>query len=237
MNIIITMGGLGSRFRKAGYTVPKYQIEARGQTLFSWSMLSLQAFWQERFIFLVRAEEQAEAFIRRECQKLGIADVHIVELNRLTQGQAETAMLAEPVWQVKEPMLVYNIDTYVDAGEMRPEKLQGDGCIPCFTAEGTHWSFVRLDELGKVTEVREKERISNHCSLGAYYFSSCTLYAKLYDSFYTKGGALEHGEQYIAPMYNLLLTRGGDVYMQDIAPEHVHVLGTPVELEVFIQSV
>ena len=34
MTIVITMAGLGSRFRKAGYTVPKYQIEVNGHTLF-----------------------------------------------------------------------------------------------------------------------------------------------------------------------------------------------------------
>ena len=27
IDIVITMGGLGSRFRKAGYTVPKYMKE------------------------------------------------------------------------------------------------------------------------------------------------------------------------------------------------------------------
>ena len=36
IDIVITMGGLGSRFRKAGYTVPKYMIEAKGKTLFEW---------------------------------------------------------------------------------------------------------------------------------------------------------------------------------------------------------
>ena len=236
MNIVITMGGLGSRFRKAGYTVPKYQIEAKGRTLFSWSMLSLQAFWQEVFIFLVRAEDKAGDFIRKECRTLGIKNMHIIELSKLTRGQAETAMLAATVWQFDAPILIYNIDTYVDAGEMTPETMQGDGCIPCFTAEGTHWSFVRLDEAGKVTEVREKERISNHCSLGAYYFSSCKLYADLYNNFYGKSENGEHGEQYIAPMYNLLLQKGHEVCMQDISPEHVHVLGTPAELDAFVYS-
>ena len=41
IDVVITMGGLGSRFRKAGYTVPKYMIEAKGKTLFEWSMISL----------------------------------------------------------------------------------------------------------------------------------------------------------------------------------------------------
>ena len=34
MTIVITMAGLGSRFRKAGYQVPKYMIEAHEKTLF-----------------------------------------------------------------------------------------------------------------------------------------------------------------------------------------------------------
>ena len=41
MIVIITMAGLGSRFRKAGYNCPKYMIEAKGKTLFDWSMDSL----------------------------------------------------------------------------------------------------------------------------------------------------------------------------------------------------
>ena len=44
MTILITMAGLGTRFREAGYTVPKYQIEAKGKTLFAWSMESLAGF-------------------------------------------------------------------------------------------------------------------------------------------------------------------------------------------------
>ena len=44
MTIVITMAGLGSRFKKAGYTVPKYMIEAHGKTLFEWSMESLSGF-------------------------------------------------------------------------------------------------------------------------------------------------------------------------------------------------
>ena len=44
MQMIITMAGLGTRFRKAGYDCPKYMIEARGKTLFEWSMDSLLDF-------------------------------------------------------------------------------------------------------------------------------------------------------------------------------------------------
>ena len=38
MDIIITMAGLGSRFRKVGYNCPKYIIVAKGKSIFYWSI-------------------------------------------------------------------------------------------------------------------------------------------------------------------------------------------------------
>lgn len=232
MNIVITMAGLGQRFRAAGYTVPKYQIEVRGKTLFEWSMSSLENFFGEPFIFIVRRADNATDFIKNSCAKLGI-DAKIIELDNLTRGQAETAMKAAQMWRAAEPILIYNIDTYVEPGQLRAELIHGAGFIPCFTAAGTHWSFVKLGNDDKAVEVREKERISNHCSIGAYYFESARLYAELYKNFY---GGESNSEQYIAPIYNLLIKRGGEVYIQDIPAEFVHVLGTPAEVEIFTRG-
>ena len=228
------MGGLGSRFRKVGYTIPKYEIKARGKSLFTWSMLSLQAFFDEKFIFIVRKEDHATDFIRSQCNDLNI-NYEIVYLDKLTKGQAESAVYAQSVWDENDGILVYNIDTYVEPYSMRPDTMKGDGCIPCFHAEGTHWSFVRLDENGRVVEVREKNRISDNCSIGAYYFKTAGLYKKIYDKFYKDTLYMEKGEQYIAPMYNYMIEQGYDIQMLDIPAGKVHVLGTPEEVEVFCQ--
>ena len=230
MNIVITMAGLGLRFREAGYTVPKYQIAVRGKTLFEWSMSSLEDFFGETFTFIVRRADDATDFIEATCGRLGIS-AQIIPLDELTRGQAETAMFASELWNVDEPLLIYNIDTYVEPGQLRLELIRGAGFIPCFEAEGTHWSFVKLDDDGKAVEVREKERISNHCSIGAYCFESARLYAELYASYY--GGDTGRVEQYIAPIYNLLIERGAEVYIQDIPAKFVHVLGTPAEVVTF----
>lgn len=235
MIIMITMAGLGSRFRKAGYTVPKYQIEAHGRTLFEWSMESLAAFRrpEDTYLFVVRAEDCAADFIREKAAALGIGRVQVIEIEEMTDGQATTAMLGEPYWKEEEPLLVYNIDTYVEAGQMRPEQMRGDGFVPCFLGEGDHWSFVRLDETGRAVEVREKQRISENCTLGAYYFSSCGRYAKLYRDHYGEGAPLEKGEKYIAPLYNYLIQEGGEVRISLVGKKSVHVLGTPEELDYF----
>ena len=240
IDIVITMGGLGSRFRKMGYTVPKYMIEAKGKTLFEWSLISLEGYKADvdKYVFIAMKDEKAdvETFIKEQCEKLGIEKYHVIILDYLTDGQATTAMMAEKFWNPDHALLIYNIDTYVEAGEMNSAELHGDGFIPCFQAEGDHWSFVRLDDAGKVVEIKEKQRISNYCTLGAYYFKTCALYKQLYDEYYSQTRELVNGEKYVAPLYDYLLSKKGEIYISDINPERVHVLGTPEELQAFLDE-
>lgn len=238
MNVIITMAGLGSRFRKAGYNCPKYMIEAKGKTLFEWSMDSLIGYNNHvsKYIFVVRKEDQTENFIKEKMKKYGINNVEVIGIDYLTDGQATTCMLAIPYCNEKEPIMVYNIDTYVEPNEMKYEAISGDGHIPCFYAEGDHWSFAKQDENGKVTEVREKVRISDNCTLGAYYFSSARLYKNLYEEYYKDDSKLEKNEKYIAPLYNFMIEKGMSVTISVVDEQKVHVLGTPEELQVFINE-
>lgn len=241
IDIVITMGGLGSRFRKAGYTVPKYMIEAKGRTLFEWSLISLEGYRDraDKYIFIAMKDEtnDVEGFIMDKCRTLGIREPGVILLDYLTDGQATTAMLAAKYWDREHALLIYNIDTYVEAGEMNSGELKGDGFIPCFKAEGDHWSFVRLDDEGRVAEIKEKKRISDHCTLGAYYFKTCGLYEDLYNEYYRDSEReLVNGEKYVAPLYDHLLSKGGEIYISDISPDKVHVLGTPEELKVFLSE-
>lgn len=236
MNIIITMAGLGSRFRKAGYTVPKYMIEVNGKNLFQWSMLSLTDFNKQenvKYIFVVRKDDNSKNFIVNEMDKLGIKDVNIIELEELTDGQATSALFARKYWNEEQEMIVYNIDTYVETGEIKYSDINGDGFIPCFNAEGDHWSFVKLDENGNAIEVREKQRISNNCTIGLYYFKSCKLYEQIYNEYYMDNHNLEKGEKYIAPLYNYMIDKGMKIKISNIPFPKVHVLGTPEEVETF----
>lgn len=243
MEIVITMAGLGTRFRKAGYNVPKYMIEAKGRTLFEWSMESLKGYGDDNtYYFIVRAEDNSADFISKTCDKIGIKRFKVIELDHETDGQATTALLASDCWNKDAELLIYNIDTYVEAYHMNYEEISGDGFIPCFRALGDHWSFVRLDAEGNATEVREKQRISDYCTLGAYYFKSCLLYETLYNEYYEQGKgsvtreAAARAERYVAPLYNYLISKGGIVRISDVDAKYVHVLGTPEELQVFLNE-
>ena len=88
----------------------------------------------------------------------------------------------------------------------------------------------------RLLEIKEKQRISNYCTLGAYYFKTCGLYEDLYNEYYSKTQELVNGEKYVAPLYDYLLSKGGEIYISDIEPARVHVLGTPEELQAFLDE-
>lgn len=236
MNILVTMAGFGSRFRAAGYTVPKYEVEVRGRTLFGWSLHSLQNFIQpgNRFIFICLRESHARPFIASQARELDISDWDMVELEAVTDGQATSALRARPMLAaIDTPMLVYNIDTYVEPQCLLPADFKGDGWIPCFEGPGDAWSFVRIDDTAMVVEVREKQRISPYATIGLYGFSSFALYEETYHRYFADPANLVKGERYIAPVYNRLIDQKREVRMSLVPVTAVHALGTPADVERF----
>ncbi|MBU5637829.1 glycosyltransferase family 2 protein [Geomonas sp. Red69] len=234
--IVITMAGFGRRFLDAGYTVPKYMIQARGLTLFDWSMKGLQSFIDtgSPFVFVVRAEDRAADFIRERAAARGIGTVGVIELAAPTDGQATTARLACGEIDGAAPMAIFNIDTGVQPGLLQPGQAAGYGWIPCFRAPGEGWSFVRCADDGRAVEVREKNRISELATIGFYWFSSAALYARAYDAYYAVAGREERGERYVAPLYNQLIAEAREVTVTEIPFGSVTPLGTPDEVSRFL---
>ena len=240
LNIVITMAGRGSRFYDAGYKVPKYEIIAHDHSLFDWSMLSLRNFVtsDSRIIFVCLEENQSSDFVMRKARNLGLVDVHIVELKELTDGQATSAYLSRELWNAEWPLLIYNIDTYVNPSALRPVDIRcgSDGWVPCFEGLGEHWSFVKLGADGWAVDLAEKQRISDYASIGLYWFSRAGRFVELYDRFFSESENLVRGEKYIAPLYRQLLGEGGKVSLSNLRPSDVHVLGTPAELNRFLNE-
>lgn len=239
--IAITMAGRGSRFVQAGYTVPKYEITVFNRPLFDWSMIGLKAFADQgwRFCFAVLDGTGAPDFIRSRCDRLGIQIDAIEALSGVSSGQAETASILAEQADSDRAFAVFNIDTFVRPGALRPEAIRTGlgGWVPCFPAPGEHWSFARLNAAGQVVELREKQRISDHATIGFYWFSSAALYLDTYQRFFRRADALERGERYIAPMYNQLIEDQLPVEIEQLALADIGMLGTPEDVAAFRSNV
>ncbi|WCL53075.1 glycosyltransferase family 2 protein [Gimibacter soli] len=231
MQIIITMAGFGSRFRDAGYDLPKYRIPVHGVPLFDWSLVSLSRFYPQvsRTVFIVRRADEAGDWILARAKALGVPDPVLVELDAPTKGQADSALLAGPHLKADLPILIYNIDTFTEPAALDPARVRGQGWIPCFPAAGESWSFVKADADGKALEVREKTRISDHATIGLYHFASFRLFEAAVVGTYG-GGATEKGETYVAPVYNWLIEQGHEVFIDDLPFDAVRCLGVPADV-------
>jgi dTDP-glucose pyrophosphorylase len=231
LNIIIAMAGEGSRFKSAGFSMPKHDILVRGRTLFEWSVLSLQNFFSEKFYFVGRKGNWDTARLKDSCQRMGLIQPNFIELADQTKGQADTVNQAlARIEAPNEPLIIYNIDTYVEPEVILPSDIKGDGWIPVFEAQGDRWSFCVVSPQGRVLEVAEKKRISNLATVGLYYFSSGLTFAKCYSN-YTFS---KYPEQFVAPLYDSLLNDGSSqVFATTLPASAVHVLGTPEDVRQF----
>jgi dTDP-glucose pyrophosphorylase len=230
MKIVLTMAGQGQRFKDAGYSQEKYEIDFQSHTLFEWSLISLRNFRESELVVVTRAFPDIENRILKYASSLGFASTQVIVLDRNTGGQAETACLAAPAFQSDDSMLVFNTDTFVDPDVLRPERIRGTGWIPCFEAPGDKWSFAVVDENDCVLRTTEKERVSDLCSVGLYYFDSFRDYVRIAEQ-----AEEVRGERYIAPLYNPWIAEGKDVYVERLPSESVMVLGTPEDLAVASQ--
>ncbi|PIN78978.1 hypothetical protein COY26_02225 [Candidatus Woesearchaeota archaeon CG_4_10_14_0_2_um_filter_33_10] len=229
IRIIITMAGEGIRFKKAGYLIPKHMIKIKDKTMFEWAMLTLKDFYGEEFIFVTLEKNNDLSFINEKCKLLGIKKRKIVSIDNITSGQAETVLKAEKEISLDEPILIYNVDTYVEPYELRKTDIKGYGFVPCFKANGTHWSFVKFDSNKRIFDITEKVRISEYASIGLYYFCSFSLFKKCFGKYYSQ----ESKEKYIAPIYNILIKDNKEVYTSILDSKKVHILGTPEEVKSF----
>ena len=241
--IVIPMAGLSSRFAKAGFTVPKYQLEAHGASLFAYSILSFSAYFaSHEFLFVYREVDGTGAFIRRECARLGVRHARFVALSAPTAGQAETVILGLELGEVADetPLTIFNIDTFRPGLTLPEDGANGGaaGVLEVFEGEGEGWSFVLPDPRrpGFVLEAAEKRRISNLCCTGLYHFARAGDFRRAYKHPAAAVGEAETRERYVAPLYNALIRDGLEVAFAKIDSGDVIFCGVPDEYRDFLAA-
>ncbi len=232
----VAMAGRGERFARAGVSVPKYMVEARGRTLFEHSLASLPFGPGDKAVFIALREHEEKyglrEFIKGRCR----APWELLLLPAPTRGQAETVLAARELVPAGAGLAIYNIDTAFRspglAARLADPAARLDGVIGAFKLgrEDAKWSFARTGPDGTVTETAEKVQISDNALTGFYHFSRAA------DFFETaaaavRGGETSAGEFYVAPLYNRLIAAGRR-FALDTA-ETLTPLGTPEDVEVF----
>lgn len=172
LNIIIPMAGAGSRFAKAGYKKPKPFIDVLNKPMICHVLDNLNM-PNSKFILLTRAqhyydEQETVNWIKQNY------NVEFVLIDKLTEGAACTVLHAHRLINNDTPLLIANSDQIVDMDIKdyihNSDSRNLDGSVLCFEDNDTKWSYAKLDENGYIQMIREKEVISEHATVGIYYF-------------------------------------------------------------------
>lgn len=238
LNIVVPMAGLGSRFARAGYTLPKPLIPVHDTPMIRVVIDNIRPKSPHRFIFICQRAHEA-VFGLRGLLAGWAPGCEVVLLDGLTEGAACSVLAARRLIYNDDPLMIANSDQYVDICIDPYLAALGarDGLIMTMRSDDPKWSFVALDANGLVTEVAEKRPITRNATVGIYNFARGRDFVRAADRMIARGERVG-GEFYVAPVYNHLIAEGARVGVHDIGAEGtgMHGLGIPADLERFLAT-
>jgi len=237
LNIVIPMAGRGSRFFKAGYAVPKPLLPVRGRPMIEVVIENLRPSCPHRFIFICQQEHIEGHALDRHLSRMAPSS-NIIAIRDVTEGAACTVLLAEDLINTDMPLMIANCDQYVCVGidsylsAMRDGDY--DGFIMTMAASDPKWSYIRLGDNGCVTEVVEKQVVSDEATVGIYNYKrgrDMVISARKMIA----ADDRVNGEFYVAPAYNYMIKSGKRVGFMNIGADRrgMYGLGVPEDLEYF----
>lgn len=228
------MAGRASRFKEAGFMVPKSLIQVRNKPMVKWATDSLAFIKNPKLSFLCLREHEEKHNISRELKNIYGKDIQIVFTNGITEGAAATALLARDLIDNDDELVISNADQYFKCkaleDELISQKKQFSGLIPTFEATHPRWSFAKVNEKGFITEVAEKVPISNRATVGVYYFKKGKDFVWAAEEMIRKD-IRRNNEFYVCPTFNELIGRGDKI--KALNADFMWGLGTPEDVQYF----
>jgi len=234
LNVLIPMAGAGSRFEQAGYTFPKPLIEVKNKPMIQVVVDNLNI--KANYIYIVQKKHR-EKYNLDTLLNLLTPNCRIVEVDGLTEGAACTALLAKEFIDNDAPLFFANSDQFVewDSNEFmyKMNETNADGGIVTFEATHPKWSFAKIDDKGLVTEVAEKNPISNIATVGYYYWKHGSDFVKYAEQMIDKNIRINN-EFYVCPVFNQAIEDAKEIRTFNV--DGMWGLGTPEDLKYYLEN-
>lgn len=248
INIVMPMAGEGKRFKEAGYKPNKPFIPTKNIhfPIAFWPIKNVSSLYTKHncsLFFICRTEDNYGA--------LGLAYSHVpsndnafswcvTTLDKTTEGAASTILTAESNINFNDSLIIINSDQYLE--NFNPvdfiefcDSFNADGGVVTFKDTNPKWSFVKTNGLNHITEVAEKNPISDNATVGIYYWKHGSDFVKYANQMIAKNIRVNN-EFYVAPVYNEAIA-DGKIILNYTKPElKMWGLGTPQDLEYFINN-
>ena len=233
INLIMPMGGLGSRFLKKGISVPKPLIELNGKPFFYWATNSIFNYVEvEQLVFVIQ---------QRHCEEYNLDKVilsyypnaSIVKISNVLNGALLTGLKGLEVVDNFYPVVFNDCDhlfickKFYQYCNDRKKMSAFDGALLTFKSNNPGYSYIAKDKLNNVSYTVEKKVVSDDAICGAYYFRDKYIILENYKNYI---GNCNYNEYYFSGLYNELIRNNAIVKNFDV---DIHIsFGTPEELEI-----
>jgi len=240
MKIVIPMAGMGKRFLKAGYLVPKPLIEVDGYPIIEHVVRNFSP--DDRFIFGVNQEhfqgENLEALFQKIAPQHRAIAMPYQEAGVIAVVQRLFAEIADG-----EPAVVNYCDfswvwDYTHFKRTMQET-NCDGAVVCYRGFHPHLlgpnQYATLDADGLwMKEILEKHswhdnKQQDWTSSGTYYFKKGAHIKKYFDAIAKHPDLKINGEHYVSQIFQLMKADGLRIYIYEIP--FMLQWGTPEDLE------
>ena len=235
LNVLIPMAGAGSRFQQAGYTFPKPMIQVHDKPMIQVVVdnLGLEA----NYHFVVQKEHREKYNLDTFLNLISPGECKVIEVDAMTEGAACTALLAKEFIDNDNPLFFANSDQFVEWNTVEfmynMQETNADGGIVTFKATHPKWSFAKVDDDGLVTEVAEKNPISNNATVGYYYWKHGSDFVKYAEQMIEKNVRVNN-EFYVCPVFNEAIQDNKKVRVFEV--NGMWGLGTPEDLQYYLNN-
>ncbi len=233
VNIVIPMAGLGSRFPRDKYYLPKPLIDVNGRPMITRALESLDIDGQYHFI--LRNDEFLK--ITKDVISKTVKNPNFVIVDQTTEGPACSVLLFKEFINNDDELVTANCDQIMEWSSklfFHNVRLY-DGAVVTYYSDTDKNSYVKLDRQGRAIQFAEKEVISNISLNGIHYWKRGSDFVESAESMMAADDRAPNGEFYIAPTYNYMIRAGKEIGIFHIPIEQHHAVGVPIDLERFLK--
>lgn len=238
VQVVVPIGGKGTRFLNVGVTTPKPLIDVLGKPMFLRAVESVTAIEPDARIFLVIRHDQDREYQLAEQILKHLPDAEIVIMEYESPGASTTVLAARALLDPESPLLVLDCDIAFESNDYAKKikrAINGEaaGVLISFQSNDPRYSFAQVDSKGFVTQTAEKQTISKNALMGSYFFSKTSYFFDAAQSLHNQALSASLPEYYMSLTFNYLLDTGKKVML---ASGDFFSFGTPEELDSFLST-
>lgn len=236
MIIIIPLGGIGSRFKNNDYKMPKALIKVFGKPILFWLIDSLNLN-KNNIIYIPYSKEYLKyRFEDLIVKKYPDLKFKFLVLENNTRGAAETLNIALKNLDLQDqPIISLDSNNFYMIDIIKLWNLKNSVITFKDTNKQALYSYVEVNDYGKIIKIVEKEKISDQACCGSYAFTSYKELLK-YTQLIIDNNIRQKNEFYTSTVIDQML-KDNKIFDNIEIPKQKYIcLGTPIQLRHFYNN-